>query len=224
MMNRKLLFQALIKFVSGLAAISLLLLLPAGTFQFWNAWLLIGILFIPMFLLGIILFLKAPKLLTKRLNTKEKETEQVQVVSLSLVMFLAGFVVAGLDFRFGWSHLPLWLVILASIFLLVAYGSYAEVMRENMYLSRTVEVQENQQVIDTGLYGVVRHPMYSATVVLFLSMPVILGSVPAFFIFLIYPFLLVKRIKNEEMVLEQELKGYKEYKRKVKYRLIPFIW
>lgn len=223
-MNRRLSIQALIKFTAGLVAIGLLLFLPAGTIHFWNAWLLIGVLFVPMFLLGIILLLKAPDLLAKRLNTNEQETEQKQVISWSLVMFVAGFIIAGLDFRFGWSRLPQWLVIVAVFFLLAAYALYAEVMRENTYLSRTVEVQEDQQVIDTGLYGVVRHPMYFATVVLFLAMPLVLGSVLSFLIFLTYPFLLVKRIKNEELVLERELQGYKQYQQKVKWRLIPFVW
>ncbi|WP_086347997.1 methyltransferase family protein [Candidatus Enterococcus clewellii] len=223
-MNRKLLLQTLIKFLLGLAVISLLLFLPAGTIYFWNAWLLIGVLFIPMLLLGIVLWIKAPELLAKRLNTKEKQTEQKQVVSLSLLMFVTGFIIAGLDYRFGWSPLPLWLIILAAVLLLAAYGMYAEVMRENMYLSRTIEVQENQQVIDTGLYGIVRHPMYTATIILFLAMPLVLGSVPAFLIFLLYPLLVVKRIRNEEQVLEQDLPGYAQYKQKVRYRLLPFIW
>ncbi|MBL1225017.1 isoprenylcysteine carboxylmethyltransferase family protein [Enterococcus sp. BWR-S5] len=223
-MNSKLLFQALSKFCLGLVVIGLLLFLPAGTFQFWNGWLLIGILFVPMFFLGIILLFKAPGLLAKRLNTKENENEQKQVVLLSFVMFMAGFIVSGLDFRFGWSHLSSYVVIFSAILLLASYGMYAEVMRENAYLSRTVEVQENQQVVDTGLYGIIRHPMYTATVILFLSMPLVLGSIPAFIIFLIYPFVLVKRIRNEEQILEQELSGYKEYTKKVRYRLIPFIW
>lgn len=223
-MNGKLLLQTLVKFILGLAVISLLLFLPAGTVHFWNGWLLISVLFVPMFLLGIILLIKAPDLLVKRLNTKEKESEQKQVVLLSFLMFVGGFIVSGLDFRFGWSHLPIWLNVLAAILLVAAYGMYAEVMRENAYLSRTVEVQENQQVIDTGLYGVVRHPMYTATVILFLAMPLILGSIPSFIIFLLYPFLLVKRIRNEEQVLEHELVGYKEYEQKVRYRLMPFIW
>lgn len=223
-MNRKLLLQTLIKFLLGLAVISLLLFLPAGTIYFWNAWLLIGVLFIPMLLLGIVLWIKAPELLAKRLNTKEKQMEQKQVVSLSMLMFVTGFIIAGLDYRFGWSPFPLWLIILAAVLLLAAYGMYAEVMRENMYLSRTIEVQENQQVIDTGLYGIIRHPMYTATIILFLAMPLVLGSVPAFLIFLLYPLLVVKRIRNEEQVLEQDLPGYAQYKQKVRYRLLPFIW
>ncbi|WP_321388093.1 isoprenylcysteine carboxylmethyltransferase family protein [uncultured Enterococcus sp.] len=197
-MNGKLLLQTLVKFIVGLVVISLLLFLPAGTVHFWNGWLLISVLFVPMFLLGIILLIKAPDLLAKRLNTREKESEQKQVILLSFLMFVSGFIVSGLDFRFGWSHLPSWLAVLVAILLVAAYGMYAEVMRENAYLSRTVEVQENQQVIDTGLYGVVRHPMYTATVILFLAMPLVLGSIPSFIIFLLYPFLLVKRIRNEE--------------------------
>ncbi|MGC6767494.1 methyltransferase family protein [Enterococcus sp. LJL128] len=223
-MKGKLLAQAAVKFILGLAAIALLLFFPAGTLDFWNAWLLGGLLFIPMAVLGIVLWVKTPVLLEKRLNTKEKETEQKQVVWLSLIMFLGGFITAGLDFRFGWSRLPLWLIVLASVLLLIGYAMYGEVMRENAYLSRTVEVQQNQQVIDTGLYGVVRHPMYLATILLFLAMPIVLGSIPALLIFLLYPFLLIKRITNEEIVLSQALTGYEAYKQKVRYRLIPFIW
>ncbi len=219
-----LLFQALTKFLLGIIMFGLLLFLPAGTFHYWNAWLFMGLLFVPMLALGTVLFLKAPDLLAKRLKNKEKENEQKQVILLSLLLFVAGFLVAALDFRFQWSHLPLWLVIVAALILLASYGLYAEVMRENAYLSRTVEIQENQKVIDTGLYGIVRHPMYFATTLLFLSFPIVLGSAVAFPIFLFYPFLLVKRIKNEEMILENGLKGYKEYKERVKYRLIPFIW
>lgn len=181
-------------------------------------------LFIPMIILGLMLWLKAPDLLAKRLRNKENESEQKQVIALSLLVFVGGFVVAALDFRFKWSNLPTWLVIVASVILLLSYGLYGEVMRENAYLSRTVEIQENQKVIDTGLYGIVRHPMYFATTLLFLSFPLVLGSVVAFVIFLFYPALLVKRIKNEEIVLEKGLKGYKEYKERVKYRMIPFIW
>lgn len=223
-MNHKLRLQALVKFVLGLAMLSLLLFLPAGTIHFWNGWLLLGALFIPMLLLGIVLSFKAPDLLKKRLNTKENQTEQRQVVGLSLLMFVGGFIIAGLDFRFGWSTLPDWVVFLSAVLLLAAYGLYAEVMRENAYLSRTVEVQENQRVVDTGVYGIVRHPMYSATVILFLAMPLVLGSLPAFVVFLLYPILLIKRIKNEEELLEQELTGYREYQQKVHYKLIPLIW
>lgn len=220
----KLLFQAAAKFAAGIAMIGLLLFLPAGTPNYAGGWRLCALLFIPMLILGAVLFFKAPELLKKRLASKEKETEQKQVIGLSLLMFIGGFVIAGLDFRFGWSQLPRWAVNAASVILLLSYGLYAEVMRENAYLSRTVEVQEGQKVIDTGLYGVVRHPMYMASTFLFLSMPLVLGSIPAFVVFLIYPILLVKRIKNEEAVLEEGLPGYREYKQKVKYRMIPFIW
>ena len=220
----KLLFNALVKLSLGMIMIGLLLFLPAGTIRYPNGWLFCGLLFIPMLILGTILFLKAPDLLTKRLNTKETEQDQKQVIGLSLLMFVAGFIVAGLDFRFGWSNMPGWVVIDSSVVFLGSYGLYAEVMRENTYLSRTVQVQEGQKVVDTGLYGIVRHPMYLASMLLFLSMPLVLGSWFAFFIFLIYPFLLVKRIINEEAVLEKGLPGYLEYKQKVRYRILPFIW
>jgi len=223
-MQSKLLIQAITKFLMGLIMVSILLFLPAGTIHYWNAWLFMGVLFIPMFIAGLILLLKSPNLLSKRLNVKEKETEQKQVIGLSLLMFAGGFIVAALDFRYSWSKLPDWVIIAAMIIFLISYGLYAEVMRENAYLSRTIEVQENQKVIDTGLYGIVRHPMYFVTVLLFLSMPFILGSVYAFIIFLIYPLILVKRIKNEEAILREELTGYAEYTKKVKYRLIPFVW
>lgn len=212
------------KLVMGLAAVALLRFLPAGTVFYWNAWILIGILFIPMLAVWGFLLRRSPDLLAKRMNTKEKETEQKQVVLLSLLMFIGGFVAAGLDYRYGWSRLPVWLVIAAAAVFLISYGLYAEVIRENSYLSRTVEVQKDQKVVDTGLYGIVRHPMYLATLTLFMSMPLILGSVYAFIIFLIYPFLIVKRIKNEEAVLTEGLDGYHDYMKKVKYRLIPFIW
>lgn len=204
--------------------IGILLFLPAGTIYYWNGWLFIGLLFIPMFFLGAILLLKAPELLEKRLNHKEKENEQKQVVALSFLLFVGGFVVSALDFRFRWSNLSLGIVIAAAVILLISYGLYAEVMRENAYLSRTVEIQENQKVIDTGLYGIVRHPMYFATTLLFLSFPIVLGSLVGFVIFLFYPVVLIKRIKNEEVILENGLPGYKEYKQRVKYRLFPFIW
>ena len=222
--NIKLLFQAISKYVLGLVMIGLLLFLPAGTFQFWNAWLFIELLFIPMFILGLILWFKVKELLRKRLKSKEKETEQKQVILISLLVFVVGFIVAGLDFKYGWSYLPKEVTIISSIILIISYILYAEVMRENTYLSRTIEVQENQKVIDTGLYSIVRHPMYFATTLLFLSFPLVLGSFISFIIFLIFPFTLVKRIKNEEKVLEEGLKGYKEYKQKVKYKMIPFIW
>jgi len=223
-MNKKLFFQAIIKFLFGVVILGALLFIPAGNFNYWNAWLFIGLLFIPMFIAGIVLMIKNPELLKKRLNAKEKENEQKQVILFSGLMFLAGFIIAGLDFRFKWLELPNIVVIISSILFVIAYILYAEVLRENTYLSRTIEVQEDQKVIDTGLYGIVRHPMYAVTILLFLTMPLILGSVISFIIFLIYPFIIAKRIKNEEEVLEKDLKGYKEYKTKVKYKVIPFIW
>ena len=223
-MKCKLVVNAITKFLVGAIMIGALLFIPAGTFYYWNGWLFMGILFVPMFFLGLILLLKAPDLLAKRLQSNEKESEQKIVILLSLFIFVGGFVLSALDFRFGWSDLPTWIVILAAVIMLGSYGLYAEVMRENAYLSRTIEVQENQKVIDTGLYGVVRHPMYFATTIMFLSCPIVLGSWIFFFIFLVYPILMVKRIKNEELVLEQGLQGYNEYKQKVKYRMIPFIW
>ena len=204
--------------------IVLLLFLPAGTFNYWNAWLLMGLLFIPMFIVGIILWIKSPELLKKRLNVKEKENEQKQVIGISLIIFILGFIIASLDFRYNWSNIPIWGVAGASVIFVIAYILYAEVMRENAYLSRTIEVQENQKVIDTGLYGIVRHPMYFATTLLFLSFPIVLGSWFSFAIFCFFPFVLVKRIKNEEELLENGLEGYKEYKQKVKYKIIPFVW
>jgi len=223
-MTVKLLISAIIKFVCGVLLVGLLVFLPAGTINFLNGWILMGILFIPMFIVGIVMMFKNPDLLAKRLYAKEKRGEQTLVVKLSGLMFLVGFIVAGLDYRFKWFQLPISVVITAAIVFLVAYLLYAEVMRENTYLSRTIEVQKNQKVIDTGLYGIIRHPMYSATLLLFLAIPLILGSLFSFAVFLCYPFLIVKRITDEEKLLEQELHGYKEYKLKVKYRLIPFIW
>lgn len=223
-MTKKLFLQALAKFSCGVIAVGVLLFLPAGTLWWLNGWVFMGILFIPMFCAGIVMMFKNPELLKKRLNAKEKQTEQQLVVKLSGLMFIAGFIAAGLDFRFRWTTPPLWLSWAASAVFLLAYILYAEVLRENTYLSRTVEVQENQKVIDTGLYGIVRHPMYSVTLLLFLSMPLVLGSVVSFVIFLAYPLIIVKRIRNEEKVLEAELEGYTEYKKKVRYRLIPFIW
>lgn len=220
----KLLVNALVKFLCGILLIGVVLFLPAGTFCYPNAWLFMALLFIPMLLFGAILFLKAPKLLRKRLNSKEKETAQTGIVAASALMFVLSFVAAGLDFRFEWSNVPAWLVISAAVIQLASYGLYAEVMRENAYLSRTVEVQENQKVVDTGLYGIIRHPMYTATILLFLAMPLVLGSWIAFVIMLSYPAIIIFRIRNEEKVLEQGLAGYKEYKQKVKYRLIPFVW
>ena len=216
--------QAIIKFAAGLILVGLLLFLPAGTFAFWQAWLFIGILFVPMLIAGFVMMFRSPELLRKRLNAKEEQKEQKAVVALSGIMFLAAFVTAGLNFRFRWLVLPAWAVIVGAVVFLLAYAMYAEVLRENTYLSRTVEVQENQQVIDTGLYGIVRHPMYSATLFLFLSMGIILGSPYSFAILLFYIPIIAKRIKNEEKVLEEGLEGYSEYKARVKYKVIPFIW
>ena len=220
----KLFFQAITKFLIGVVLVGILIFLPAGTLSFFNGWLFMGILFIPMFLAGIVMMCKKPELLEKRLNAKEKQREQSLVVKCSGLMFTIGFIVAGLDYRFQWLVLPKPVVFIATAVFLIAYILYAEVLRENAYLSRTIEVQEGQKVIDTGLYGVVRHPMYGATLLLFLSMPLVLGSVYALLVFLVYPFLIAVRIKNEEKVLEEELTGYAEYKQKVKYRLIPFLW
>ena len=223
-MTKKLFAQAILKFICGVLLVGLLIFLPAGSLSFINGWILMGILFIPMFLAGIFMMFKNPALLQSRLNAKEKQKEQDLVIKLSGLMFLAAFIIAGLGFRFHWYLLPKGIVIAASALFLLAYILYAEVLRENTYLSRTIEVQENQTVIDTGLYSIVRHPMYSATLLLFLAMPLILGSLYSFFILLAYPFIIALRIKNEEAFLEKELAGYREYKQKVKYRLIPFIW
>lgn len=223
-MRKNLAARAVSKYLAGLVMVALLLFVPAGSLAYTNGWLFISLLFIPMLVLGFVLLFKAPELLEKRLNAKEEQGEQQKVVGLSALLFLAGFVIAALDFRFGWSQLPGWLVLAASAVLLLSYGMYAEVMRENAYLSRTVEIQENQKVIDTGLYGIIRHPMYTSTILLFLSIPLVLGSGIAFLLFLAYPVLIAKRIRNEEQVLEEGLAGYREYKQKVKYRLIPFIW
>ena len=223
-MTIKLFIQAITKFLFGFVLIGLMIFLPAGTLSFFNGWLFMAILFVPMFIAGIVMMFKNPDLLKSRLDAKEKQREQSIVVKLSGLMFMSGFIVAGLDFRFGWLTLPKGVVIVAAIVFLVAYILYAEVLRENTYLSRTIEVQENQKVIDTGLYGIVRHPMYGVTLLLFLSMPLVLGSIYSFLIFLSYPFIIAKRIKGEEEFLEKELDGYREYKQKVRYRLIPFIW
>ncbi|MBQ3029014.1 MAG: isoprenylcysteine carboxylmethyltransferase family protein [Lachnospiraceae bacterium] len=223
-MNKKLFLQAIIKFFLGILLVGLLVFLPAGTFRYFQGWLFMGILFVPMFVAGLVMMVKNPGLLESRLNAKEKQADQNLVVKLSGLMFLAGFIVAGLDFRFGWFPLPKGVSVGAAVVFLIAYVLYAEVLRENTYLSRTIEVQENQRVIDTGLYSIVRHPMYFATVLLFLAMPLVLGSLISFVIFLMYPFIIAKRIKGEEQFLEQELPGYKEYKEKVKYRMLPFIW
>ena len=223
-MKPKFFIEAFSKFIAGIILVGLLIFVPAGSLSYINGWIFMGILFIPMLVAGIVMMIKNPLLLEKRLNAKEKQKEQNLVVKMSGLMFLAGFILAGLNYRFGWYTLPEPVVIIASVVFLAAYLLYAEVMRENTYLSRTIEVQENQKVIDTGLYGIVRHPMYSATLLLFLSIPLVLGSVYSFVIFLAYPFIIANRIKNEEEFLEKELYGYKEYKQKVKYRLIPFVW
>ena len=223
-MNSKLFISAITKFILGVLIVGLLLFLPAESIKYYNAWLLMALLFIPMFIVGIILMIKNPKLLKSRLDAKEKESEQKSVVLLSGLMFIAGFVIAGLNYRFNWIHLPNIVVIIGSVIFILSYLMYGEVLRENTYLSRTIGVSENQKVIDSGLYGIVRHPMYLATIFLFLSMALVLGSIISFVIFLIYPFIIVKRINNEEKVLDKELDGYKEYKKKVKYKLLPYIY
>ncbi len=223
-MNAKLFFQAIIKFISGALLAAALLFIPAGSFSYFGAWLLLGVLFIPMFIAGIIMMIKSPGLLEKRLNAKEEQSEQKLVLLLSGIMFLAAFIVAGLNYRFGWIVLPVWVNFCAAAVFLFGYALYAEVLRENVYLSRTVEVQENQKVIDTGLYSVVRHPMYMSTLILFLALPLVLGSVLSLCIMLFYIPIIVMRIKNEEQVLREGLDGYEEYMKKVKYRIIPFIW
>ena len=223
-MTVKLFFSAIVKFILGVALVGLLVFIPAGTLNFFGGWIFMAILFVPMFFAGVVMMIKNPKLLESRLDAKEKQKEQSLVVKLSGLMFVVGFVVAGLDFRFSWLPLPKIVSIIATVLFLIAYLMYAEVLRENTYLSRTIEVQQGQKVIDTGLYGVVRHPMYTATLLLFLSMPLVLGSLISFVIFLAYPAIIISRLKNEEKFLEKELEGYREYKQKVKYRLIPFIW
>lgn len=224
MKKSKLLIQTIIKFILGIVLVGCMLFLPAGTLEYKNAWLLLALLFIPMFFVGIILFIKNPELLEKRIKNKEKEAVQKRVVDISIILFLVGFIVSGLDFRFGWSNLNDIVIYIASFILLLSYGMYAEVLRENTYLSRTVEIQENQKVISTGLYGIVRHPMYLATSLLFMSFPLVLRSLYGFIIFLGFPIVLAKRIENEEKVLEEGLEGYIEYKQKVKFKMIPFIW
>ena len=223
-MNKKLFFEAIIKFILGVILIGLLLFVPAGTLNYSNGWLFMGLLFIPMFVAGIVMMIKNPNLLKSRLNVKEKQSSQKEVLLLSGLMFIIGFIIAGLNYRYNWGQLPDIVVIISSIVFILSYLVYAEVLRENAFLLRTIEVKENQTLIDTGLYKIVRHPMYFATIFLFLSMPLILDSLISFIIFLVYPFIIAKRIKNEEEVLEKELKGYKEYKNKVKYKMIPFIW
>ena len=223
-MNKKLFFEAILKFILGVILIGLLLFVPAGTLNYLNGWLFMGLLFIPMFVAGIVMMIKNPNLLKSRLDVKEKENSQKEVLLLSGLMFIIGFIIAGLNYRYNWIQLPDVVVIISSIIFIISYLVYAEVLRENAFLLRTIEVKENQKLIDTGLYKIVRHPMYFATIFLFLSMPLILGSLISFIIFLVYPFIIAKRIKNEEELLEKELKGYKEYKNKVKYKMIPFIW
>lgn len=220
----KLLINALTKFTCGLLLVGLLIFLPAGTLRFTYGWLLIGLLFVPMLIAGFVMLFKTPDFLAKRLDVKEKQATQKGVVAFSGLMFIAGFVVAGLDFRFGWSQMPFGVTITASVLFLIAYALYAEVMRENAYLSRTVKVEKGQKVVDTGLYGIVRHPMYMATILLFLMMPLVLGSWYALIVFAFYPVIIIVRLKDEEDLLTRELHGYAEYKKKVKYRIIPFVW
>ena len=223
-MDLKLFISAIIKYLLGVIIIGCLIFIPANSFEYWNGILFMVLLFVPMFLAGIVLMIKNPELLRRRLNAKEKEIEQKQVLVFSGLMFISGFIIAGLNYRYKWIVLPNNVVIISAVLFVLSYILYAEVLRENTYLSRTIEVQENQKVVDTGLYGIVRHPMYTATIVLFLTIPLILGSIISFIIFLAYPIIIAKRIKNEEEVLEKDLEGYAEYKKKVKYKLIPFIW
>lgn len=223
-MNIKLFFQAIIKFILGIIIILLLIFIPAGTIKYLNGWIFMGILFIPMLIAGIIMMIKNPELLKSRLDAKEKQKEQGLLIKISGLMFIAGFIVAGLDFRFNWFSLPPLITYIAIGLFLLSYIMWGEVLRENTYLARTIKVTDGQKVIDTGLYRIVRHPMYLATLVLFLSMPLVLGSLISFFIFLIYPILIIFRIIHEEKFLEKELEGYIDYKKKVRYRLIPFIW
>ncbi len=223
-MTKELFLEAILKIAAGVVLLSLLLFLPAGTLAWPQAWLLMGILFIPMFCAGLVMMAKNPQLLRERLDAKEREKEQKTVIGLSALMFLAAFVTAGLNYRFGWIVLPSWVSWAAAVLFLAAYALYAEVLRENVWLSRTIKVQENQKVVDTGLYGVVRHPMYMITLLLFLSMPLVLGSLISFFIMLLYFPIIAKRIRNEEEVLDRELEGYRAYRERVKYRVIPFIW
>ena len=220
----KLLTEALVKFTCGLAMVALLIFLPAGTWNYPYGWLLVGLLFGPMLIAGFVMFFKTPDFLKKRLDAKEKQTAQKGVLAFSGLMFIAGFVLAGLDFRFGWSSMSRWVVIAASVLFLIAYALYAEVMRENAYLSRTIKVEEGQTVVDTGLYGIVRHPMYAVTILLFLMIPLVLGSWYALIAFAFYPAIIVVRLKDEEDLLTRELPGYAAYKQKVRYRIIPFIW
>lgn len=223
-MTKKLFFQAIFKFLLGIILVGVLIFLPAGTIEYINGWIFMGVLFIPMFIAGIIMMFKNPKLLASRLDAKEKQKEQGILIKLSGLMFIVGFILAGLDYRFKWIVLPEYITYIFAVVFLLAYVMWAEVLRENTYLSRTIKVEDNQKVVDTGLYGIVRHPMYTATIFLFLSMPLVLGSLISFFVFLFYPILIIFRIIHEERFLEKELEGYVEYKKKVKYRIIPFIW
>ena len=223
-MTGKLFVQAISKYILGAVLVGALVFLPAGSTEFWQGWLFMGILFIPMFFAGIAMMLKNPALLKERLDAREERGAQRAVIALSGLMFLLGFAAAGLNYRFAWPMLPAGISIAAAALFLLAYILYAEVLRENTYLSRSIKVQEGQKVIDTGLYGIVRHPMYSATLILFLAIPLVLGSPVSFAIFLVYPILIAARIKNEEALLENELEGYRDYQKKVKYRLIPFVW
>lgn len=220
----KLFFEALIKFACGLLLVGLLIFLPAGTLGYPCGWLFIGLLFVPMLIAGFVMLARSPEFLKKRLDAKEKQGTQKGIVALSGLMFIAGFVLAGLDYRFGWSVMPTWVTVVASVLFLVSYALYAEVMRENAYLSRTVKVEEGQTVVDTGLYGIVRHPMYAVTILLFMVMPIVLGSWYALIPFAFYPAIIILRLKDEEKLLTRELPGYEAYKQKVKYRIIPFIW
>ena len=223
-MNTKLFIDAITKYLIGLILVSILLFIPAGSIKYINGWLFIGLLFIPMFIAGIIMLFKNPELLKNRLNAKEKQNEQKEVLIISGIMFISGFIIAGLNYRYSWIELPNIVIIISSIIFIISYILYAEILRENTYLLRTIEVKKEQKIIDTGMYSIVRHPMYLITIFLFLTMPLILNSLYSFIIFLIYPLVIIKRINNEELVLEKELKGYTEYKKKVKYKLIPFIW
>ena len=223
-MSVKMFFEAIIKFLLGVVLIGLLIFLPAGTLNYLNGWIFMGILFIPMLIAGIVMMIKNPKLLAARLNAKEKQKEQGIIIKLSGLMFIVGFILAGLDYRYKWLEMPQLVTYIACVLFLLAYLMWAEVLRENTYLSRTIKVEEGQHVVDTGLYSIVRHPMYTATIILFLSMPLVLGSLISFFVFLLYPVIIIFRIIHEEKFLEKELIGYKDYKKKVKWRIIPFIW
>ncbi len=223
-MDQKLFWSAMRKFLSGLLLVGLLVFLPAGSFAFRQGWLLMGVLFVPMFAAGLAMLAKSPELLRRRLNVREEQSEQKRVIAWSGLMFLAAFILAGLNFRFGWHVLPFWVSVSAAVLFLLGYLLYAEVLRENVWLSRTIEVQEQQTVVDTGLYGVVRHPMYAATLLLFLSMPLILGSLLSFAVMLLYLPIIASRIRGEEALLERELQGYSDYKKRVKYRILPGIW